>query len=304
MYCVHCGANGAMKFCASCGKRQVLESSVSPTNSLSVSPTNQLPEGHSAAAQSEDSELPVLVATIAKPDSAKPDSVRLDPLRSSTENAEMSDGLLESTPGLTPISTSDLHHDPMPIVKLNDWTMQLNYENLLSVPTARARIAASGRGASIGLTSQDLLAIFDAVSPIGISLGKLNTALLPIYDKLGIKTLRWAQNRFVAPPGRVLLALLCVMARESLTVTEVQQDVDLCQIAVDIPSSLVTNPGQLFVVLQTDSTGVYLEMRTRIPGQLVDFGKSKRLIQTVLTGIASDLQSQLSGSRVSILRAA
>ncbi len=282
MYCVHCGANGAMKFCASCGKSQMLEPSVPETNSSAV--TQNVP------AQVSSTPTPVITAKIVNSEST----------RLSTANAEMGDGLLESTPA----SLVDPQHDRVPVLKPDDWTMQLNYETLLSIPAARARIAASSRGASIGLTSQDLLAIFDAVSPVGISLEKLNTVLLPIYDKLGLKTLRWAQDRFAAPPGRVLLALLCVLARESLMVTEVQQDVDLCQMAVDIPSSLVTNPGQLFVVLQADSSGVYLEMRTSIPGQLVDFGKSKRLIQTILTGIAADLQSQLSGSRVSILRAA
>ena len=282
MYCVHCGANGAMKFCANCGKSQMFESTVPQTNS-------------SAATQSDAVQVPV-----PRPPVIAAKIVGKESMRLSLENAEMGEGLLESTPA----SLVDPQHDRMPDLQPNDWTMQLNYETLLSVPAARARIAASSRGASIGLTSQDLLAIFDAVSPVGISLEKLNTALLPIYDKLGIKTLRWAQDRFVAPPGRVLLALLCVMARESLIVTEVQQDVDLCQMAVDIPSSLVTNQGQLFVLLQADTSGVYLEMRTRIPGQLVDFGISKRLIQTILTGIAADLQQQLSAPRVSILRAA
>lgn len=282
MYCVHCGVNGAMRFCASCGKSQMLEPSVSQPSTL--------PDSVSIMTTRGDTESSTQSAEIIKQDS----------LRLSTDNAEMGDGLLEST--LTSIVA--LPYDPVASLKPDDWTMQLNYETLLNVPIARARIAASGRGASIGLTSQDLLAIFDAVSPVGISLEKLNTALMPIYDKLGIKTLRWAQDRFVAPPGRVLLALLCVMARESLVITEVQQDMDFCQLAVDIPSSLLTNPGQLFVALQADPSGVYLEMRTRIPGQLVDFGKSKRLIQTIHTGIATDLQHQLSGPKVSILRAA
>ncbi len=282
MYCAHCGANGAMKFCANCGKSQMLEPAISQANSW-------------AERQEMLPQMPLSETQTQSPKVLRPDSIRL-----STDTASMSDGLLESSPP----SLVEFSKTQTTEARPDDWTMQLNYETVLSISMARARIAAAGRNASIGLTSQDLLAIFDAVSPVGVSLQKLNTALMPIYDKLGIKTLRWGQERFVASPGRVLLALLCVIARESLTVTEVEQDVDLCQMAVEIPSSLLTNPGQLFVVLQSDVSGVYLEMRTRIPGQLVDFGVSNRLIQTIITGINSDLQSQMSGSRVSILRAA
>ena len=68
--------------------------------------------------------------------------------------------------------------------------MTLNYEVVLSNPEARRRIAAAGARNTQGLTAEDLLKIFDAVSPLGVSLEKLSGVLLPICDKIGIKMQR------------------------------------------------------------------------------------------------------------------
>lgn len=175
------------------------------------------------------------------------------------------------------------------------WTESIQYETVLASPEPRERILAAGRRASKGVTGDDLLAVFDAVSPIGFSLGKFTNAILPIYDKLGIKTDRESQAIFDAPPGRVMLAALCTLAAKSLAIADVCQDPGKCSLSAEIPSGLITNRGKLHVLISVHDLYVRVSLATTISGQWYDFGKSKRLIDEMFEAIQGDLTSQQSG---------
>jgi hypothetical protein len=175
------------------------------------------------------------------------------------------------------------------------WTKSIQYEAVLAHPEARVRLSAAGRNAVEGVTGDDLLAVFDAVSPIGFSLGKLTNAILPIYDKLGIKTGHESQGIFDAPAGRVMLAVLCTLAAKSLTIAEVRQDSNECSLSAEIPSGLITNRGKLHVLIAVHDLYVRVSLGTTISGQWYDFGKSKRLIDEMFEAIRVDLTNQQSG---------
>lgn len=175
------------------------------------------------------------------------------------------------------------------------WTESIQYETVLANPEPRERISAAGRRATEGVTGDDLLAVFDAVSPIGFSLGKFTNAILPIYDKLGIKTDRESQAMFDAPPGRVMLAVLCTLAAKSLAIADVRQDPNKCSLSAEIPSGLITNRGKLHVLISVQDLDVQVSLATTISGQWYDFGKSKRLIDEMFEAIHGDLTSQQSG---------
>ncbi len=239
MYCVHCGASGAIAFCATCGKRQ-------PTASDNESTTHSDP-----------------VETII-------DAMLVD---------------------------VDQHDAGA------DWVDSLDYELVLRQDCVRQRLAAAGRDAPAGLTSDDLLSIFDAVSPIGISLGKLNEALLPIYDKMGLKVQRTAMVLFAAPAGRVLAAALSAMASLSLEIKEVRQQPDACACIAKIPSGLMTQKGELMISIQR---GEHIEVRvgSKIAGQLYDWGRSTRLIDQLIVEVSRDLNEQSPGKRTAFRRVA
>jgi hypothetical protein len=171
----------------------------------------------------------------------------------------------------------------------------IHYETVLAHAEPRERILVAGRGATEGVTGDDFLAVFDAVSPIGFSLGKLTNAILPIYEKLGIKTDRESQAIFDAPPGRVMLAVLCTMAAKSLAIADVRQDSSQCSLSAKIPSGLITNRGKLHVLISVQELHVRVSLATSISGQWYDFGKSKRLIDEMFDSIHRDLTSQQAG---------
>ncbi len=179
------------------------------------------------------------------------------------------------------IITADIH-----------WSDSIDYETVIGHPEVRSRLATTRPSGPRGLTGEDLLTVFDAVSPIGFSLGKLTTAILPIYDKLGIKTQHQSEAAFAAPAGRVMLAVLSSLAIESLTIAEVQQGATQCLLISDIPAGLITNRGQIKVLLEPQATAVRVSLASTISAQWYDWGKSKRLQQALLGRIRTDLYEQ------------
>ena len=145
------------------------------------------------------------------------------------------------------------------------------------------------------MTGDDLLAVFDAISPIGFSLGKFTHAILPIDDKRGIKTGHQSQGIFDSPPGRVILAVLCTLAGESLAIASVHQDPDTCSLSADIPSGLITNRGELHILIAVHELYVSMSLAATISGQWYDWGKSKRLADEIFSAVHGDLTNQQSG---------
>ncbi|TWU57640.1 hypothetical protein [Rubripirellula reticaptiva] len=235
MFCVHCGADGAAKFCSACGKNQ------SPA-SLSGDPGGIF---------SSDDQLLV-------------------------ENEIVEAVLVDESA---------------------DWTNSIHYQTVLDHPVARARIAASAKIAKPGVTGEDLLEVFDAVSPIGFSLGKFTKAILPIYDKLGIKMDRQTQGVFDTSPGRLMLAVLCTIASKAWVIDEVHQSIDQCSLSTELPSGLITNRGRLHVLIEACDGYCRITFNATISGQLYDWGKSNRLMSDMFSDICADLTDQQSGQR-------
>lgn len=172
------------------------------------------------------------------------------------------------------------------------WSDSLNYELIIAHPEVRQHLSTIRPRAMRGLTGEDLLSVFDAVSPIGFSLAKLTDAVLPIYDKLGIKTQHQSEVAFPAPAGRLMLATLSSLVYKSLAIETVEQGTDQCLLISKIPIGLITNRGQLSILLERHSTAVRVAMSTTLSAQLYDWGKSKRLQQELFELIGKYLQAQ------------
>lgn len=191
--------------------------------------------------------------------------------------------------------------DPRLEVSDVDWDSSLDYDRLLRQPEARSRIAAAGKSAFRGITSEDFLAIFDAVSPIGISMQKVTDVLIPIYDKMGFNSQRCVQRSFLAPAGRTLLAVLCSMAAKSCTIANAEQDQDNadlgCRVFATIAGNVITNPGTMTATLRAIGERVDVRLDVKIAGQVYDWGRCQRLLNDMMTRIGDDLSSQMNASQ-------
>jgi hypothetical protein len=173
--------------------------------------------------------------------------------------------------------------------RTGSWADELVYEQLLQYPEVRERIAQAGRRSQSQMSGENLLAIFDAVVPTGISFEKLTVALLPIYDRMGIKTGKTSEMILSVPAGRAIVATLCAMASQGYEMNKVDQTSDGCVLTALLPSTLWTNRGDLIVSIQQGRRSLRIHATTNIPGQLFDWGKSTRLLRDFFGSIRQEL---------------
>lgn len=166
------------------------------------------------------------------------------------------------------------------------------YEKLLQFPEVRERIAQAGKRSPKKMTGEQFLDLFDTVVPTGVAIGKLTVALLPIWDRIGLKTGKQAELSLSVPVGRALLATLCTLASQDFEMKKVDQMSDGCVLTTLIPSTMWTNRGELVVSLQKQSHAIQIQAATKISGQLIDWGKSRRVLRELFDEIHRELSSQ------------
>lgn len=168
-----------------------------------------------------------------------------------------------------------------------DWRREVNYERLLSVTEVRDRITAAGRMHRKQMSGEQLLATFDELVPMGVSLEKLAVLAQPLYARLGLNTNKRAQRQLPLPAGQVIVGVLCAMAKEGCELTAVEQAQDGCALRATIPSSIWSFAGELLVTVEGDASSTRVEANAKIPGQKFDWGRSQRLLDSLLDSTAA-----------------
>ncbi len=174
--------------------------------------------------------------------------------------------------------------EPAEIIPI-DWSNEINYERLISVPEVRDRVAAAGSLYHKGMSGEEFLGTFDKLVPTGVSMEKLVEIARPLYARLGLNTAKSSSKRFTMPAGRVLVGVLCAMAMHGNELTKVDQHEDGCTLHATIPSSIYSFSGELHFTVRRETSATLIEAETKIPGQKFDWGKSQRLLDNLFERI-------------------
>lgn len=105
----------------------------------------------------------------------------------------------------------------------------------------------------------------------------------------GYRTGKSQAAAFTAPIGHVIAAVLCSLARNSQAVTGIEQLEDGCVLTADIPSDRKTFGGVLTIEIGRTQHGTAVEGTATIPGQLYDWGKSKKVLATLIADVPAFL---------------
>ncbi len=164
------------------------------------------------------------------------------------------------------------------------WDDEVRYEVVVAIPVVRDMIAANASAARTPLSGEKFLELADkAFKPLayGLSLSTVAAIAGPIYARMGIQTGQTRTQVYQRPIGRILADLLCALAANGYGVTRVQQGTDGCVIECTLPSDWRSFAGELVVDVQRTPAGTSVRAATKIPGQLVDWGKSKQALERV-----------------------
>jgi hypothetical protein len=170
-------------------------------------------------------------------------------------------------------------------VVTQDWSREVRYEKLIRIPEVRDMISRHAAMAKKGLTGEELLAFLDKVIPLGFSLEKLGAIVQPISAQLGIKTGKEHSETLANHPGTIMVAALCSLARHGQVLQQVRQFEDGCLLEATLPSDMWSFQGTFYVSVRAVGTGTRVDGATKIKGQLFDWGKSKRCLETLFADI-------------------
>ncbi len=166
-----------------------------------------------------------------------------------------------------------------------DWDGEVDYATLLQFRDVRERIARATAEAKKGVTAEEIVGWYEkAMAAIGgpaLPYSKVMTLATPILDRIGFHTGKERTAVLPHPVARVLVAALCSLARNGQTLKQVHQAEDGCVLEASIPSNVWTMESELVVTFHRQLDHTEVSARTKVPGQLYDWGKSQKWLQTL-----------------------
>jgi hypothetical protein len=106
-----------------------------------------------------------------------------------------------------------------------------------------------------------------------------------INTKLGVRTGKQRSEQLALPVGRVIVAVLCSLARQGIAISTVHQAADGLVIEAVTPSGPASFAGTMLTTVTRDGAGSRVDAAVTIHGQLIDYGKSKRFLRSLFEDI-------------------
>ncbi|QDV72737.1 hypothetical protein [Botrimarina mediterranea] len=165
-----------------------------------------------------------------------------------------------------------------------DWRSAISYEVIASVPEVKQRVAQAAAQAKKGLSGEQILSLAENLTP-GVPMEKLAGVVQPLYASWGVKTGKERSDTVATPVGEAIVRVLCSLARRGQEVLGVEQHDDGCTITATLPSDVWALGGKMIVAVRRDARGARIDAATLIEGQWIDWGKSKRRLELLLSDV-------------------
>lgn len=186
----------------------------------------------------------------------------------------------------TPLTNATSQAEPAashPIVI--DWDREVRYERIMSDPQVRAAVDQHARLAPKRMSAEQFLALADKLVPQPVSMEGMAALAQPLWAKLGVRTGKELTAHLEAPVGRVIVRALCSLARRGQSLRDVSQGENGLSLEAELPSDLLSMAGSLHVSLWRSERGTGISASTKIDGQWIDWGKSRRCLEQLIADL-------------------
>lgn len=170
-----------------------------------------------------------------------------------------------------------------------DWEHEVCYDKIIRVEEVRATIARHATSAPKGLSGEALLALYDKFVTSPVPLERLASIVQPLYDSWGIRTGKERVAIIEVPIGRAIARTLCSLAKHGQLLENTDQTESGCILSAELPSSVCSLKGKLMISLTKRGECTQIEAMTNIPGQMYDWGKSQRCLDTLFNDLKTDM---------------
>jgi len=178
------------------------------------------------------------------------------------------------------------------------WRNEHGIEVLLADPAVRFRIEQASQSSSRPMSGEEFLTKYAAIVSVIPGLHVLGPATLAggligqkLGQALGIRVKRAASMSYPQPIGQVTVALLCVLARNGYPVQRIVQGEDGCFMEAMLPSNWQSWKGTIACTVISTPAGTDMQIGTIIRGQALDWGRSAKVMSTILDEVRIDSAS-------------
>lgn len=190
---------------------------------------------------------------------------------------------LHASEGVLTLKEEDFQPD------VGEWEQDARYEQIVRVEAVRTVIAHHAANAPKGLSGEAVLALYDKIVSSPVPLESLAAVMQPLYESWGVRTGKERTEVIAAPIGRMIARTLCSLARHAQTFQSAEQRESGCILTAELPSSVCALKGKLTISLQQRQGRTEVSASTYIPGQMYDWGKSQRCLETLFNDLHSDM---------------
>lgn len=165
-----------------------------------------------------------------------------------------------------------------------DWSNETDYETLLQIPEVKDILARQLPPAK-AMSGEDFVGVASKFIKTSVPMVPAMTLTHDLFVNMGIKTGKARLQKISRPTGRVVVAVLCSLARAGYKLRNVQQASNGCMLECSIPSDMFSLEGDLLIIVTREPEGSTVSATTRIGGQLYDWGKSSRCLNRLFADI-------------------
>jgi hypothetical protein len=166
-----------------------------------------------------------------------------------------------------------------------DWENEISYEQIMRSSAVRQVIDTHARMAKKRMAGEQFLALAEKLIPQPVPMEDLAALAQPLWAKLGVRTGKSRSADIQAPVARVIVRVLCSLARSGQALRGVVQGSLGCTLEAELPSDMLALAGTLEVSIFRIPNGSRVNASTRIEGQLFDWGKSQRCLEKLLADL-------------------
>lgn len=190
----------------------------------------------------------------------------------------------------TPLSAGSAAAEIVEAAIVIDWDREVSYETLMRDAEVRKAIDAHAKLAKKRMSAEQFLALADKLVPQPVSMEGLAAIAQPLALKLGLRTGKELTGQVDAPLARVIVRALCSLARQGQGLRNVVQGEQGCSLEAELPSDLFSAAGSLHVSLWREGMRTGVAASTNIDGQWMDWGKSRRCLDQLLSDLKQNEQ--------------
>jgi hypothetical protein len=132
-------------------------------------------------------------------------------------------------------------------------------------------------------SAEEFLARTSIQTRLGAAAGK------KLFKELGIQSRTESAADVSGPYAYVLLALVCGIVQQAMTVTEIDERTEAadCVVVATVPSSALSFTGEFSAHVTQRNPGYHIEASVTFPGQKFAWGRGKRILKTLFQDIES-----------------